>query len=191
LKQEPFIHPQDLLQHPYGESEAGSGRWWVLHTRPRAEKALARKLLDRDGRFFLPMHERVWRNQGRMFRSYLPLFPGYVFLNGGDEARVAALETNLVAHTLPVQDQRELNDDLARVYRMITTGAPLTPEERLEPGDPVVIVKGAMAGLEGTVLRKGKQLKFVVEVQLLRRAVSAEVEGWMIQPRGVQSAVGA
>jgi transcription antitermination factor NusG len=184
LSLEPFIHPEQVLDRP--ADAAGPERWWVLHTRPRAEKTLARRLLDRDVPFFLPLCQRQWRNQGRLFRSYLPLFPGYVFLHGDDQRRLAALETNLVAQVLPAEDQRQLHADLRRVHRLITAGAPITPEDRLEPGDPVEIVKGPFAGLEGMVLRRGKQLRFVVEVHLLRRAVSVEVENWMIQPRGVR-----
>ena len=102
LSLEPFIHPGQLLDQP--DVPAGDGRWWVLHVRPRAEKSLSRRLLDRGTSFFLPLHERHWRNKGRQFRSYLPLFPGYIFLHGDERARVTALETNLVAQVLPVED---------------------------------------------------------------------------------------
>jgi transcription antitermination factor NusG len=189
LKQEPFVSPADLLEAL--EPPAGPGRWWALHTRPRAEKSLARKFLDRGVSFFLPVYEREWRNQGRQFRSFLPLFPGYVFLFAGDEGRVQALETNLVANVLPVDNQPRLHADLARVHRLITTGATLTPEERIEPGDPVTITFGPLAGLEGKVLGRGKHSKFFVEVQFLRRAVSVEIDSRMIESlRPVESQCG-
>jgi transcriptional antiterminator RfaH len=158
-----------------------SHQWWVLHTRPRAEKTLARRFCDRSISFFLPLYQKEWRSRGRRLQSYLPLFPGYVFLHGDYQQRVTALETNLVALVLPVKDQLQLHDDLQRVFRLITTGAPITPEERLEPGDPVLIVKGPLAGLDGKVIRRGKHLKLIIEVQMLRRAVSVEVESWMLQ----------
>lgn len=180
LSVEPYIHPEDLLDQP-AANEAAGPRFWVLHTRPRTEKTLARRFLDRDMSFFLPTYHREWRKQGRRFRSYLPLFPGYIFLYGDHEQRQAALETNLVAMVLPVRDQVQLYADLQRVQRLITSGVPVAPEDRLEPGDRVQLVRGPLAGLEGTVLRRGKQLKIIVEVQMLRRAVSAEVESWMLQ----------
>jgi transcriptional antiterminator RfaH len=117
-----------------------------------------------------------------MFRSYLPLFPGYVFLFGDHEQRSAALETNLVAMVLPVRDQFQFQSDLQRVQRLITSGKSVVPEDRLERGDRVRLVKGPLAGLEGIVLRRGQQLRFVVEVQMLQSAVSAEVENWMLEP---------
>ncbi len=181
LPPEPYVSPTTLFAG--GPSEAaGPGRWWVLHTRPRAEKGLARRCLGRGLAYFLPQHKHQWRSRGRLFSSHLPLFPGYLFLYGDEHGRLAALETNLVARCLAVEDQARLHADLARVHRLIVADAPLTPEERLEPGDLVDIVAGPLAGLQGKVLRRGKQLKLLVEVQFLQRGVSAEIESWMLQP---------
>ena len=106
LPLETYLAPEDLLDRPVGELSA-RGQWWVLHTRPRAEKALARKFLGRGLAFYLPLHQRQWRTRGRLFSSHLPLFPGYVFLHGDAHARLHALETNIVVRCLPVADQTE------------------------------------------------------------------------------------
>jgi transcriptional antiterminator RfaH len=181
LPPEPFVFPDTLLRTSPPEGD-GPARWWVLHTRPRVEKALARKFLGRGTSFFLPLYQRQWRNKGRLHRSHLPLFAGYLFLLGDDQARTHALETNLVARVLTVPDQRRLHADLARVYELIVAEAPLTPEDRLLPGTPVAITRGPLAGLTGTILRRGKQLRFFVEVEMLQRGVSVEIESWMIEP---------
>jgi transcriptional antiterminator RfaH len=180
LPLEPYVSPEDLLSDAPG-GEPDSADWWVLHTRPRAEKSLARRFLARDLSFFLPLYQNQWRNRGRLFRAHMPLFPGYIFLQGDAEARVRALETNQVVRAIPVADTAQLRADLARVYRMMQAGMLLTPEEHLQPGAPVEIVAGPLAGLEGTILRRGKQWRFFVEVQLLQRGVSVEIEGWMIR----------
>jgi transcriptional antiterminator RfaH len=173
------LYPADLLTHAAGE---GNGRWWVLHTRPRAEKALAEKCRGRRLPFYLPLHHKEWRKRGRLLTTDLPLFPGYFFLHGDEQARVEALETNLVVQCLSVGDQARLHEDLTRIHRLIEVGAPLTPESRLGPGSAVEIVKGPFAGLRGTVRRRGGRLKFLVEVDFLHQGVSVEVEGWMIEP---------
>jgi hypothetical protein len=190
LPLEPFVSPPTLLVD--GPPEAGDARrWWVLHTRPRAEKSLARRCLRRDVSYFLPLHKKQWRNRGgRLLCSYVPLFASYLFLFGDELGRVTALETNLVARCLAVDDQAQLHTDLARVHRLIVAGAPLTPEEQLEPGDLVDIVTGPLAGMQGKVLRRGKQLKVLVEVQFLQRGVSAEIESWMLRPASPPRATG-
>jgi transcriptional antiterminator RfaH len=181
LPLEPFVYPDDLLC-PATEEIETCARWWVLHTRPRAEKSLARKFLTRGVSFFLPLYQHYFRNRGRTLCSHLPLFPGYVFLKGSNEDRIHALETNLIANCLVVTDQEEMQHDLTRVYQMLTAGTSLSPEERLQPGTRVEIIHGPLTGMEGKVLRRGKHLRFFVEVRFLQQGVSIEVENWMIRP---------
>jgi transcription antitermination factor NusG len=185
LSSEISVYPPDLLSaapNPAVVLDAPCGRWWVLHTRPRTEKALARRLLSRSVGFFLPQYEKKALIRGRLLSSHLPLFPGYLFLHGDSAGRLAALETNLIVNCLPVVDQRQLHADLERVFRLMNSDAPLTPEARLGVGDRVEIIEGAMAGLKGLVVRCGKNLKFVVDVHFLRQGVSVEVERWMLRP---------
>src|SRR5688572_9823883 len=106
LSSEPQVYPDSLFNK---EITDDSGvRWWVLHTRPRAEKSVARKLLKRRQSFFLPVYEHLTRKQGRIHSSFLPLFPGYVFVLGDLEARHVALETNQVARVLTADDQPQM-----------------------------------------------------------------------------------
>jgi transcriptional antiterminator RfaH len=153
-----------------------------LQTRPRSEKSLARRFWHRRIAFFLPLYKRQWRKGGRAFCSHMPLFPGYLFLHGDDETRRQAFETHLVASCLAVEDQPQLHDDLARVYRLMSASLPLAPEPRLQPGTPVRIIDGPLSGHEGKILRRGKQLKFIVEVRFLQRGVSVEIEDALIRP---------
>jgi transcription antitermination factor NusG len=183
LDLEPFVSSDDLLSNPDQPSEEGAF-WWVLHTRPRAEKSLARKLYERGHDFFLPLHKNRWFANGRWRTSYLPLFPGYLFVQGDGGLRNVVLSTNQVAHVIPVVDQAGLHADLAAVYRAMQSGMLMVPEERLYPGAPVQIISGALKGLTGTVQRRGKDTRFVIQVSLLQRGVSVAVEGWMIQPVG-------
>src|SRR4051794_29535557 len=105
LEAEPAMFPDTLFADP-AVPGPGNGRWWVLYTRARMEKALARQLWGRGGPFYLPLHRHTWKANGRVRSSYLPLFTGYVFLHGDEDARAAALETNLLCATLAVADQQ-------------------------------------------------------------------------------------
>lgn len=181
LSLEPFVFPETLLQ-PGPKVEAGEKPWRVLFTRPRMEKNLVRRLLAREISFFLPLYEHRLPSQGRVRSSYLPLFPSYVFLKGDHQDRQNALETNLVSHCIEVADQGQIQEDLERVYQAVTSVLELTPEARLQPGTPVRVIAGPLAGLEGTVLRRGKQLKFQIAMRFLQQGVSVEMEHWMIEP---------
>lgn len=175
-----FIYPENLLEN-YQEQIAPNYTWWVLYTKPRAEKEVARRFQERNLSFFLPLYQRRWRTKGRAFQSQLPLFPGYVFLYGDHDGREFALETNRLLRVITVNDQELLVSDLQQVYQMIANGVSLAPENRLESGMEVEIIHGPLRGLRGKVIRKENKLRFLVEVQFLRQGVSVEIEGWMLE----------
>jgi transcriptional antiterminator RfaH len=181
LPLEPYIQPENLLASDQASRKA-AGYWWALHVRSRAEKELSRRLRERGLSFFLPLFERRWKAGRRQRRSYLPLFPGYLFLHGDDEQRLLALETNLVVRSLPIGDQRRLQADLMRVHQLMTSGAPLAPEERILPGTQVEIVSGPLTGLRGTVVERRLGMTFVVDVSFLQRGVSVQIDGSRFRP---------
>jgi hypothetical protein len=180
LPLEPFVCPDNLFEQPVSPDQ-DHGRWWVLHTRPRAEKALARSLLGRNLRFFLPLYQKQLRSGGRCFNSYHPLFSGYIFLHGDSHDRLHALETNLVAQVLQVENQRQIHRDLTRVHDLMIMGACLSPEQRLQPGMLVEIVHGPLMGMQGKIVTRHNKMRFLVEIQFLQQGVSVDIEGWMIQ----------
>jgi transcriptional antiterminator RfaH len=183
LDREPMVFPDHLLRSEF-ESVKDAGNWWLLYTKPRMEKAISRSLLAREMGFFLPLYERRWRKGGRAFHSYLPLFPSYLFLFGDEKSRFAALETKQVVQMQRVEDQAQLHRELMAVYQLVSSDAPLLPEERLQPGTPVEVVAGPFKGLHGKFIRRGAEKRLLVEVQMLQCGVSVEVESWMISSQG-------
>jgi transcription antitermination factor NusG len=171
LPPEPNTFPQELFAEENPEVRQDR-QWWVLHTKPRQEKSLARQLLQSQVPFYLPLIERRSVIRGRVMQSQVPLFPGYLFLLGQRDERVTALATNRVVHALEVPDQGTLWDDLTQVHRLINTGAPITPEERLEPGAFVEISSGPLAGLKGRIIRAASGRRFVVQVNFIQRGAS-------------------
>jgi transcriptional antiterminator RfaH len=181
LPLEPYTYPEALLSE--GPLQVvGDDQWWVLYCRPRAEKMLARRLVRWEQGFFLPLYEQRKRSGSRTVRSHLPLFPGYVFLWGDDGARVKALETNLVSQCLRVTEQEQLHQDLQRIHRMMAAGAPISPEDRMQPGDTVEIVSGPLRGLRGKLIKRAGTCKFLVEVDFLQRGASVEFPIEMVRP---------
>jgi transcriptional antiterminator RfaH len=188
LAPEPYIYPDNIIDFELEKTTDLIGdeeeRWWALHLRPRSEKSLSRCLLRNHISFFLPLFERRRRIQRRQVCSYLPLFPGYLFLRGGDTARRIAIETNLVAGSLFVEDQKQFLKDISLILRLMRSGSALSPTERLQPGMPAEIISGPLAGIRGKIMRKTgtRTLKFVIEVEFLQRGTSVEVESSMVQP---------
>ena len=69
-----------------------------------------------------------------------------------------------------------LVSDLRAIWRLIHTEKPLTPEDRLEPGQPVRVRSGPLRGLEGTVIKRRGEERLLVAVRMLNQGASIEVE---------------
>jgi len=179
LPLERTVFPEDLFVGRTNGQWAGRA-WWVLHTKPRQEKSLARDLLDAGVSFYLPLVSRRAIVRGRVLDSHIPLFTSYLFLLGDQDARLKALTTKRVVRSLEFAGQETLWHDLSQVNRLITTGAPITLEDRLAPGDPVRITGGALAGLEGKFVHRASGHRFVVQVDFIQKGASVVLEDFQL-----------
>jgi transcriptional antiterminator RfaH len=176
---EPALYPDDLFSDDGCPDVAGHD-WYVVHTLPRQEKALARMLCEEQVPFFLPLISRRWRCRGREITSYLPLFTGYLFLAAPDRD-FSRFVWQRAVRVLAVHDQERLASDLRQVHRLIASGAPLAPEERLQPGMTVEICGGPLAGVRGKIIRSSSGRRFVVDVDFIRRGVSALLDDYLLE----------
>jgi transcriptional antiterminator RfaH len=170
LKKEPDFHPPDLFELPAEEFP-----WWVIHVQSRQEKVLARFCLERAIPFYLPQAEKKTKRNGRNFTSYIPLFPGYVFLRGSREQRALALRSNVIASSLEVIDQELLASELRQIRDLQTSGHALVPYEEIGAGDPVKLTDGIFKGYTGVVVRERGEMRLVVSISLIRRSVLVDV----------------
>jgi transcriptional antiterminator RfaH len=169
LAAEPDLDPPTLLDSPPGE-------WFVARTRPRQEKALARVLRKSGIGNYLPCLPRRNRIRGRIVVARIPIFAGYVFVNGGPEAKSRTAATGRVVELLPVADAAGLQSDLRRVHCLTGSGLPLAAVEDVFIGTPVRIHSGPMTGLTGRVVRSQGRCRLIVAVEMLGRGVAVEVE---------------
>lgn len=177
LPQEPDIWPEDLFDQASPEET-----WWALYTLPRREKDLMRRLMRMEIPFYGPLIKRRSRSPaGRSRTSYVPLFPGYVFLHGSEEQRYRSLTTNCVSRCLQVSDGGLLAQDLRQIHQLICSDAPLTPEARIEPGMRIRVRSGSLAGLEGVVIRRRGSERLLVIVHFLQQGASVQLEDYQVE----------
>lgn len=180
------LFPDGLLDDPMPRPQLDGAPldrvWWVIYTKSRQEKALARDLLGYRIPFYLPQVPRDHLIRARRVRAHVPVFPGYVFLFGSPEERVGALKTDRISRILPVSNQEELHRDLRQLARLIATGAPLTVEQRLSPGRKVRIRNGPLAGFEGTIIQRRGSDRLLIAVNFVQQGVSVEINDFMVEP---------
>jgi transcriptional antiterminator RfaH len=159
----------------------GKGVWWLAHTRPRQEKAVAAALLGREVAFYLPLVTRKSLLRGRTRLAQIPLFPGYVFVFGYEEDRLSALKTNRLLTAQQVPDGEQLRLQLLRFAELIALGAPLVREARLVSGEHVRVKAGPFRDAEGVILRRNGKTELLIAIDFLQQGAALEIEDCMLE----------
>jgi transcription antitermination factor NusG len=151
--------------------------WFALHTSSNHEKKVQQHLRMREIESFLPLYtvSRRWKNRVTA-KVDLPLFAGYVFV------RIARTECSRVlavplVHSL-VGNGREaiaLPDAEIEALRTGLQGRQADPYPYLKVGDLARIRSGALAGMQGVVVRKDGQFRVVLSIELIKRSIAVHV----------------
>jgi transcriptional antiterminator RfaH len=173
LKQETDLFPANLLELEH----AAESPWWAMYTLSRQEKKLMRQLELLEIPFYSPTISRRYRApNGRLRTSIEPLFTNYVFVCGEESARYKAVCTGSISRWMPVPQPLDLLRDLRQIKDLISIGAPLSPERRIEVGQRVRVRSGPFKGFEGTVLRRENQIRLLVGVRYMGQGASVALD---------------
>ena len=151
--------------------------WYAVYTQPRHEKKVAQQLAMRSVEAYLPLYESTRRWKDRRTKLNLPLFPGYVFVRMALQQRLKVLGVPSVVQIVGSNGQPSVlpDDDIERL-RLSLANRKMEPHPYLARGKKVRIKSGALAGLEGTVLRRKGQLRIVISIDAIQRSVAMELE---------------
>ena len=170
-----------------GESSSSSwpaetaGSWFVIRTRPRHERILARDLRARGVAHFLPLVRAAQVYGGYQASVELPVFPTYLFLRGELDDVHTAHRTDRVAEVIPVPDQSQLDAELRNVHAALLADAPLAPVPYVRAGVRARVREGPFAGLHGVLDDVTRRDRIILQVQALGRAVSLELQGSAVE----------
>jgi hypothetical protein len=178
LCEEISLFPDSLLE-PSHSNELH--HWYLIYTRARHEKSLARHLHSHEMSFYLPLVHKETFSRGRRMRTYLPVFSGYLFYFGDSPWDLPKLAPSCVSRVLPVENEFELENELRAIHSLLAVGVSITVEASLVPGQRVRIKSGALRGLEGTILNRKGGLRLVVAVNYLQQGVSIEIDDFMVE----------
>lgn len=159
------------------------GLWWVAHTRPRAEKALAADLTRLGIFHYLPLCERVTRSRStnRINRSMVPVFSGYLFFVAMETRRYLAMTTNRIVSTLTVARQEQLVAELRHLCTALASGTDITRGTRIRTGRWVRILAGPLAGVEGVVCGWRSRVRIALNVNTLGQSVTVETDADLVE----------
>lgn len=162
-------------------------RWFAAYTSPRHEKRVEQYLSQREIEHYLPVYHtpRKWRNGLKVILD-LPLFPGYIFVRIKRTERVRVLEVMgvlaLVGGT--GREPAPLPDAEINALRSGLHLRHAEPHPLLTVGQRARIRSGALAGLEGVVVRKKNSFRVVLTMDLIMQSIAVEVDGSELEPLG-------
>jgi transcription antitermination factor NusG len=160
--------------------------WAAVYTRHQHEKIVAQTLTAKGFEVFLPLYESVRRWKDRRKLLSLPLFPGYVFVRGALERRLDVVTTPGI-HMILCQSDRVAvipEDEILAIQRVVNSSFQLEPHPFLKCGECVRVIRGALSGIEGILVRKKNVFRLVLSVDLLSQAVAMEVDAADVEPLG-------
>ena len=154
------------------------GSWFALFVIARHEKIVSELLCHKGFETFLPLYKR--RHQyDRRFREFeLPLFPGYLFCHTSLNTRLPIMTTPGVIRIvgagrtpIPVD-----NTEIWSLKKAVEAGVAVSPHHFWKAGQIGRVSTGALAGVEGVVVKSKQSLRLVLCVTLLQRAVMLEID---------------
>lgn len=160
--------------------------WYAIRVKSNYEHGVSLGLRARDYEEFLPVYRsrRTWSDRKK--EVDLPLFPGYVFCRFDVNRRQNVMTTPGVLSVLgvgrmpvPVPDA-----EVEAVRSVLKSGLSAIPWPFLRSGDRVVIEKGPLSGMEGSVVQVKNTLRLVLSIELLQRSIAAELDASWVRPFG-------
>ncbi|HKV92563.1 MAG TPA: UpxY family transcription antiterminator [Candidatus Angelobacter sp.] len=153
-------------------------QWFAIYVRPRHEKRVAQHFGVRGIEHFLPLYaeQRKWKDGSRQTVLF-PLFPNYLFVRITRTARASVLEVPGVLWIIGGgSESSTVSDSYVHFLRDRLPEGRVKPHPYLVTGKMVRIKSGAMAGIQGILVRNKNDCRVVVTLELIERSVIVELD---------------
>jgi len=162
-----------------GEACDLQARWYAVWTRSRQEKMVAGMLGTHGIRHFLPLKSELRRWSDRMQRVRVPLFSGYLFVhinplknNWLQVLKIPGVGALVGNQTGPVPVPDHQIEDVSRV---LNAGVEYSVQSTGKEGDRVRVVRGVLAGVEGTWIRTHSESRLLISIEMIRQSLSVNI----------------
>lgn len=173
------VDENPLARYPEGRPlEADTGNWVVAHLKSRQEKAFAHDLVREGIPYYLPMVEKRTRRRdnGKLRKSILPLFPGYVAVAAPEGLWEELYKRHRLSSLIPVTLQEEFTQELLKIHRVLASTEKVETAPLFSEGQRVRVKAGPLMGLEGEVVSYQGETMFLLRVSMFQQAVRVEIE---------------
>jgi transcriptional antiterminator RfaH len=151
-------------------------RWFVAHTRPRAEKKLAEYCARNGISVTLPCYRSIRKYERKTVVFEKPLFPNYLFLRLKPAEKQKVFHNDYVANLLDVTDQDLFEKQLGDILRSLDSDMEVLLAPQITAGSRVKITSGPLRGLEGLVETRSGVTYVNLRLDFIGQAVAVRVE---------------
>ncbi len=175
---------KELIGLPVAMAGVDERKWFAVFTVPKNEQSISRYLDLNRIEAFLPTYESVhmWKNRQRK-TIVQPLFPSYLFVHISPRERARVLQTPGVLQIVGTRQQPLPLDDSEIAY--LRTGCEMKqiePFRDLVVGERVRVTGGALKGLNGVLVRRKNEVRFVMVLQMINQYAAVEVDASHLEP---------
>jgi transcription antitermination factor NusG len=176
---------QAIMTTPSVKAESAELNWYAVQTMSRHEKQVTKRLEAHRVCTFLPLLRQIRRWSDRRSVVEMPMFGCYAFVRIAQcaDERLNILRTPGVVGFVGSERQgTPIPDEQIESIRIaIDQETPLFPHPYISTGQRVRIRGGALDGIEGVLVRKGKAQNLVLSIELLHRSTSIQLDGYDIE----------
>jgi transcription antitermination factor NusG len=131
-------------------------KWYAIYTKPRWEKKVAAWLDEKEIENYLPLIKtlKIWSDRKKWIQE--PLFKSYIFVHVDRQEFIPALQTPGAVKYVSFENKAVSIPPLQieAVKTFIESGEDLhTDIPDIKIGDRVLIIRGSIKGLEGTLVK--------------------------------------
>ncbi len=161
-------------------------QWFAVWTRSRQEKVAAAMIESLGVANYLPLKTESRQWSDRKQKVTIPIFSGYLFVRmhllDGSKLRVLKVPgvVGFVGNSsgpLPIPDQQ-----IEAVRTVAAQGMECEIHSLLEEGSLVRVVRGALAGVEGRLIRFNSESRLVISIEMIHRSLSVSISRDDVEP---------
>ena len=157
--------------------QLGEEQWYVIYTRSRHEKNVAKQCREHGIDAFLPLYRVQRRWKQRVAEVMLPLFPSYVFIHIALQNRFRVLGLPGIVSLVSFNGKPAVvpESQIDILNKAIKLGR-AEPHFYLHAGKRVRVGVGPLAGLEGIVIQIRNKTQVVVSFEWMARSVAISLD---------------
>jgi transcription antitermination factor NusG len=168
----------------------GGPRWYACYTRARAEKQVARILVQRGIESYLPLipRQRQWKDRKKIVP--FPMFPSYVFGRFAIADVHSVLTTPGLSTIVRTQGQPTpiAEDELSNVRLLAEAIARTGVEPETRPlivgGQKVRVSEGPFEGVEGIVIESRGRKRVLVGITAIGQGLEIDIDTRLLKLLG-------